>query len=634
MRDETSSLRGLATIPLALSVLSAASATSGCVVAKQYTLKLDAARPAENALCERSSRDSARAKPGAPPVERCAVFAGQALDSPSTLAITIANADPNRHYVARVQQTARGPGGDEASAVFQEALARLKEWARGVVAAADGTAEDAARAEETALERLRGDLLEKGLSAASKRAEDLMPRSPADEPRAAAEVLFGGPPGDAGTAAYLVKTAKGVKLVVPELDPSVFETVFGMPATPYPAPRHTQLDATDLAYLELHLPAGTARRALAALVVQVCAPDSFGAEPYTGNRVPWKDYVGQVDWKAFKGDELLRNLGVHAGDVLAFFKGEAALDVEKLLRDARRRAATAIQAGQPPADADRVVHQLYAFSRLHRDADACLGNVAFATELAKGDAGLIRQLKNIQAPLADLARQTTSPAEIFATVFEPHIRRVIIHLFESAGKSTISFGALSVSPGTVNVAVTEQSTSSTRDIATYELQVQRSSLVTIAIGPMITLCNACIQHIVEKIEPGEEMGDEARRILLLARDDYTYSLATMVNFGLVTASWFQLAAGIGYPVSDISHKGGIDKGALLGLTARHRVGVGISLGLHFFEGQRLKPGYGRRIDTTEPGLSGLTTDNVVESRPRAAVYFSAGIDSGLLEKLF
>src|ERR687892_412315 len=63
-------------------------------------------------------------------------------------------------------------------------------------------------------------------------------------------------------------------------------------------------------------------------------------------------------WKSFKGDDILRQLGVTEGDVLAFLQGKASLNIEKLLGEARKRADQAGKAGQRPAEIDRMVHQL------------------------------------------------------------------------------------------------------------------------------------------------------------------------------------------------------------------------------------------------------------------------------------
>ena len=363
---------------------------------------------------------------------------------------------------------------------------------------------------------------------------------------------------------------------------------------------------------------------LARHVIDSCT--DFGKEPYDGADSAWQDYLETFDFAALRGADVLRDIGIDAGMLVEFFRGEKSTVLE-LLRQARTDAKGAYESGKRPTPAQHVVHLLYATSRLFQDAVVCEQNIDFAVTVAK-DKALITQLNNARGEAQRIKSASTLGRTLFQSFVEPMVARTVVDVLTGGGSAQVSFGSVTIRSGTVSVTVAENGTQP-KQIAAYELKVAPPAGVTISIGPMIGMCGSCFQTVTEEVRPSAMAGEAETRVLRVDKQGFGIAMATLVNFPVVSYEWFQFGPSIGYPVSDI---GGAWRAVLAGLNLGHRSGVSLGIGIHLFQARRLKAGYSEVIDTSEPGLAGLTAESVTRETYSASFFISLNISTGLLSR--
>lgn len=582
-------------------------ALAGCIASKQYTLKLDATAPHNNQICERASDQPAAAPPACRPVTAAT------LDGASTLAVELDNADPARTYTAHIEQSTLSAAGTTPQAVIAEVINRfgsIVKTVAGVDSPAGGLLESDAAAK-----------LEHGLRAVgmTEIAGTLVSLRDAARPPAGDPFVV--------DATWIVKADTGMKFrtakEVIARDHNKDLPLFGS-AWSLPPGRDRPLGREVLDQLVAKgFDAKTVDGELVRHIIDVCS--EFGAEPYDGKATPWQDYLETVKFDSLRGPDVLNDIGVDAGKLYEFMRGKDAT-VLGLLREARTAAKKAFESGGRPTPAQQVIHLLYATSALYSDATVCTQNIDFAATLTT-DIALARKLTAARATAARIVAAARVGRDLFHAFIDPMVTRAVIDALRAGGGSHVTFGAVSLKPGTVNVHVSDGGTPA-KQVASYEFRVATAGAIAISIGPMVGMCSTCYETMAEEIRPGDGAVPEAR---ILRRDQrgLGVAVATMVQVPLVARSWFEFGPTIGYPISEIN---GTSRAVLAGVSLGHRAGVSLSLGVHLFGTRRLKDGYQNLevIDTSQPGLTALTTESVTTPTYAAAFFMSLNISTALL----
>jgi len=418
-------------------------------------------------------------------------------------------------------------------------------------------------------------------------------------------------------------------------------------ANPYPPPRIVDLERQDVDVLT-RLQVKNPELGLATLALESCRVESFGPEAYDDVRTPLIDYfkkarpskealVGFLDIHVTSLDDLLRTAKSAGRNSL--------LERVAALRNAgNAKVAARLRGESAPVltPAEELVVSLYDANRAHRDAGHCIANVGFVSKLAAGklaDTELTKVAKQLAAELPKLTalRDATAPFEdVFYSVIDSITERIVIAIDEGIHNGDdVQFGTVSLRPGPLQVTLShEKSGEDAKQVADYAIDVNHNPQFAISVGPALSLCGSCFRHVAEQVAAG---GADGKRELVLQTESVDYTSALLLHVALVSRAWFSGGITIGYPVSDTSSR---SRAAMVGVSARHRIGVALSVGAMVFWGQRLKEAYGggeaksgTTIDTTQPGLSGLTTDSVVDTGPEAALFVNLGLTSDLFQRL-
>jgi hypothetical protein len=581
----------------------------GCMVSKQYTLKLDPNNPQNNALCERSSRD----RPDAPP--ECHPVTSTTLDGPSTMSVELNNADPARTYTAHVEQVTQSAASQVPKAVIAEVISRFGDMVKTVA----GKDPQAPIGSTTLLSADAAASLDKGLRTLGLEgsASAVLALRDAAAPPAPPALVIDGTWKTPGTPAHFYAAQ-----TVLARDPNLVRPLFGVgtdlpPARdrPFPPDATAQLVAAGFSQ-------ATVEDELARHVADACG--DFGTEPYDGKNTPWAPYLEALSLAQLRGPEVLRDIGIDAAALVELFRGKDTSALDKL-RDARNAAKKAYEAGARPTPAQHIIHLLYATSALYEDTSVCEQNLDFVLPLAK-DARLKATLATARANAVRVKASARVGSDLFRAFIDPMVTRSVVEALTAGGDTRITFGAISLRPGTVNVTVADNATPA-KQVANYEFRVASSGSIAISVGPMITACDGCFETVTEEIRSGED--GMAARTLRRDRRGFGSGVATLLQFPLVSDRWFELGPCIGYPISEIN---GATKAILAGLSFGHRAGVSITAGVHLFGTRRLKGGYGDVIDTSQPGLAALTAESVTTPTYAAAFFLSLNISTALLSR--
>ena len=602
----------------------------GCTTTKQYTLKIDGKTPSETQLCTVTSDGESE----------CKKYTNEALESPAALGISVQNPEAEGNYRLRVQQTPMGGPEQDPAAIVAGVLERFGDFAKAYAGTNKAPGEPDAKGDQKikgalakVLEQVGTAQGERVTAAIQERINKIVGKAPAVK-RPSATDLEGSYQFYLGTdptqTPHIAKPDKTDPLILNQL------------ANPYPPPRLFELDNQDVAELA-KLTVKDPELGIATLVLEACKLDSFGPEPYDDAGTPLLDYfkkkrptkealVGFLDIKATSLDDLLRTVKS---------TGRASLlERVKTLRNAgNAKVAARLRGDKAEAltPAEEMVVSLYDANRAYRDAGHCLTNAAFVGKLAAakpGNTNLGNVAKQVaaEAPKLTQLRDATAPYEdVFYGVIDSVIERVVVAIEEGLRKdNNVQFSTVSLQPGPLQVTLThEKSAGDAKQIADYAIDVERNPLFAISIGPALSFCRKCFRHVTEQVVSDPAGG---KRLLVLQTENIDYTNAILLHVGLLRRGWFAGGITLGYPVSDTSERA---RAAMLGISARHRIGVALSAGAMVFWGQRLKDAYAKSgtIDTSEPGLSSLTTDSVVDTGPEAAFFINLGVTSDLFQRL-
>jgi hypothetical protein len=606
-------------------------ALSACATTKQYTLKIDGKAPSETQLCTVTSD----AKEG-----ECKKYTNEALESPAALGVVVQNPEDTGSYRLRVQQTVVGGPEQDPAAIVAAVLERFEGFSKAYA----GTNKVPGEPDVKGDEKLKGALSkildqvgtargQQVVAAVQDRIDKIVGKPPAVKRQSAADLEW-------TYKSYLAQDpTQTPHLTAPDKPELV---ILNQPAIPYPPPRLFELDRQDVDELA-KLTVKDPELGIATLVLEACKLESFGVEPYDDAKTPLLDYfkksrpskealIGFLDIHATSLDDLLRT---------AKSAGRASLlERVKALRNAGNAKVAARLRGDK-AEAmkpeEELVVSLYDANRAHHDVARCLANASFVAKLAaakSGDAelGKVAKLMAAEVPKLTALRDATAPFEdVFYGVIDSVTERVVIALQDGLRNGdNVQFGTVSLQPGSLQVTVThENSGEDAKQIADYAIEVERNPLFAISIGPALSVCSKCFRHVTEEVVSDPVGG---KRLLVLQTESIDYTNAILLHVGLVRRGWFAGGITLGYPVSDTSERA---KAAMVGISARHRIGVALSAGAMVFWGQRLKDAYASSgtIDTSEPGLSSLTTDSVVDTGPEMAFFVNLGVTSDLFQRL-
>lgn len=606
-----------------------------CATTKQYTLKFDGKNPSATQLCTVTSEAAGD----------CRKFTNEALESPAALGFVVLNPESAGTYRLRVQQTPVGGPEQDPAAIVGAVLDRFGELAKAYSNTSKAPGEADAKGEQ----KLRGALSkildqvgtsqgQQVTSAIQHRIDKVVGKQAATRRPSAADL-------EGSYQSYLAADPTQTPHIVP---PEKAEgVILGQTANPYPPPRLFDLerqDVDELARLQVKDP----ELGIATLTLEACKLDAFGAEPYDDTRTPLLDYfkkarptkealVGALDIHATSLDDLLRT--AKAAGRTSLLERVAAL---RNAGNAKVAARLRGEAAPPLRPEEELVASLYDGNRAHRDAAHCITNVGFVAKLAAGklaDAELTKVAKQLvgEIPRLTALRDATAPFEdVFYGVIDSITERIVL-AFEDGIRNgeDVQFGTISLRPGPLQVTLThEKSGEDPKQVVDYAIEVDRNPQFAISVGPALSLCGSCFRHVTEQVASS---GGDGKRELVLKTERIDYASALLLHVGLVSRAWFSGGITLGYPVSDTSARA---KAAMVGISARHRIGLALSVGAMVFWGQRLKDAYGggdarsgTTIDTTQPGLAGLTTDSVVDTGPEAALFVNLGLTSDLIQRL-
>jgi hypothetical protein len=588
--------------------------SASCIASKQYTLKLDPSAPQNNTICERGS-DEPVDKPAT-----CRPVTSATLDGTSTLTVELDNAEPARTYVAHIEQTTQSAAGATPQAVIAEVLDRFASVLK--------TVSGKAMSPGALLESDATVKLEQGLRTIGRNdvAGTLVTLRDTMKPAVATSLAIDGTwmvsavpaagATPAGTAHF--RANKDVIAKDPNPDRPLFGTAFSLPPgrdRPLTPDVFEQLVAKGF-------DKATVDEELVRHVIDVCS--DFGTEPYDGNATAWAPFLEGMKLDSLRGPDVLHDIGIDAAKLYQLMRGKDT-SVLTLLRDARNAAKKAFEAGARPTPAQVVIHLLYATSALYDDATVCTQNIDFVTALTK-DPALKKKLATARASAARIVVSATVGRDLFRAFIEPMVTRAVVDALTAGGTTHVTFGAISLHPGKINVNVSDGATPA-KQVANYELRVASAGAISIAFGPMIGVCTSCFETVAEEVRPGDGAMIPEARILRRDRRGFGVAVATLVQFPLVARSWFEFGPCIGYPISDI---GGTNKAILAGISLGHRAGVSLALGVHLFGTRRLKDGYDPVIDTSQPGLAALTPESVTTPTYAASFFISLNVSTALL----
>jgi hypothetical protein len=607
-------------------------AVCACATTTQYTLKIDGKDPSATQLCTTSGSDPAE----------CKSFTNATLDAPGAFAVVVKNPEPTGTYRLRLQQTVMGSPEHDPAAIAATVFQRLESFAKAYNATTGAPEAAADQKVKSALSTVRDQLVTAGsakVAAVVQVEVEKLAGKPANVRRPSAADLA------PGYQSYLnPKDPTGTPHIVPP-EPGE-DVILNQTANPYPPPRVVVLERQDveqLAKLQVKKP----ELGIATLTLEACKLDSFGTVPYDDKKTPFLDYVkavkptkealaGFLDLDSASLDDLLR-IKSEIGTTSLLARVAALRDAANAKIATRLRGEPAV----PLKPEEALVISLYDAHRANRDAATCLANVDFVAALAAAstDPALKAAATALSAERAKLVelRDATAPfADVFYSVIDVITRRIIIALSDGARSGDdIQFGVVSLRAGQLQVTLTRETTGEDpRQVADYALEVETNPRFAVSIGPALAFCGSCFRHVTEQVASDVANG---KRELVLKTESADYSSALLLHVALLSKGPLTAGVTLGYPVSDASAR---SKAVLLGVSARHRVGVTFALGAMVFSGTRLKDAYGgadaksgTTIDTTEPGFAGLTTDSVVETGPDLAFYVNIGLTSDLFQRI-
>ncbi|MEY4579679.1 MAG: hypothetical protein RL701_4382, partial [Pseudomonadota bacterium] len=367
--------------------------------------------------------------------------------------------------------------------------------------------------------------------------------------------------------------------------------------------------------------------ALAQFTVDWCKLESFDSEldrdpstdkPWLQEPTPWRDPA-----------ELLRKLALDEAAVDAIIHtGES--DIQKRIRTWRMEAVKAKTPADTLSEPAKLLNYLFNITRIARQLERCEHNLGLLTAYATTPA-IPATLLAIQTKLQSL-KDTATAFAVFEAVLAPlAVRATVAEITASNHAGNIAFGTYTLHPGRISISANAGDGVKTNEpVAQLELRVQDVGPVSVAVGPLLTVCSNCIHSVSERAAVVDQDGTATvHRTLTDEKSGMSIGYAAMLHYSLWGGTRHQFGPALGYPLRDQT---GTALSVLGGFGYRNTLGVQVTLGVHVFETRKPVTGRTFPIDLSSPATATLTAADVTTPTVTAAFFIFVGATSDLLMK--